>query len=445
MSVSFVQGTYSVSTTDGVVGAGAGWFGLTSTKYPTPTVWNNSRGAQNGTVGPIVGVGVGAPLFDYCFFVSGNSVSTRFIQAIYTSTALTADDILAGKAPTPANFAPIKNSTNTFTTGSTLQIIYDGTTVSFYLNSVPGQPATGLFASVPRPPGSPPLYLAACFGGWLTTTQWVFTFQPLVAAPVSTNSVFGITANMSLAASSSAWMTNARDNIPAPPPIGNTSTAPGTYINWNKLSTNLSPYIQINNTFSTPSGAIQNTSGAPALWTVSLTLTAAAGGLRAVIWRMNSSNVFQDYYTGDNLTLGVVVNSIHINETIRMAPGDLLVVFVGTPNASGPILLLAAGTKLSITSTTPTSGGAQATLAGTQATLAGTHATLGGAHATLAGAHATLAGTEPMLGGRIVKVKPSPLPRIPKNKSLTIAGKKKKTSRRKKAKGSKKTTAKRKE
>jgi hypothetical protein len=88
-----------------------------------------------------------------------------------------------------------------------------------------------------------------------------------------------------------------------------------------------------------------------------------------------------------------------------MAPGDYLIVFAGS--SRGWAALNPALTKLSITSIGPTQGGSE------------------------------------HLGGKIINVKPAPLPRIPKNKSLTIAGVKYKKTSKNKAKGSKRKTVKR--
>ena len=95
-----------------------------------------------------------------------------------------------------------------------------------------------------------------------------------------------------------------------------------------------------------------------------------------------------------------------------MGKNDWLIVVAYTGEAG---LTLATNTKISITATTPTSGGGDALQ-------------LGG---------------ESQLGGKIINVKPSPLPRIPQNKSLTITGRKYKKSRRSKAKGVRKATARR--
>jgi hypothetical protein len=84
--------------------------------------------------------------------------------------------------------------------------------------------------------------------------------------------------------------------------------------------------------------------------------------------------------------------------------GDYIVVYVAGSTTG---LVLAEGTRLSITVMSPTSGG-------------------GGPEA---------------LNGRIINVKPSALPRVPKNKSLTVTGMKYAKSRRRK--GARKGTVKR--
>ena len=194
--------------------------------------------------------------------------------------------------------------------------------------------------------------------------------------------------------------------------------APPNAVIWTKVSTNTTTGISSSAPASyTELGAnkaIQNTLGAPAIWNVnaSFVLTSTAGTIRAMIVRYDSlNNATQEYFINDEPASGPL-QSASINATIRMGVpatspsatnGDYIVVYV-TGSAAG--LVLAEGTRLSITVMSPTSGG----------------------------------GAEP-LNGRIINVKPSALPRVPKNKSLTVTGMKYAKSRRRK--GARKGTVKR--
>jgi hypothetical protein len=188
-------------------------------------------------------------------------------------------------------------------------------------------------------------------------------------------------------------------------------------IQWSQSSTNTAEGITLTPTLpifgaTSPAGiGILNTSGAPSVWTISASFIQArtadgVGNIRPMILRYNSNNVRQDYYVNEESAVTAQAGTMaaaHINETIRMNADDYIVVFIASNSG---LQIFGDGTRLSITSIGSTSGG------GPQA-----------------------------LNGRIINVKPSALPRVSKNKSLTVTGMKYAKSRRRK--GARKGTVKR--